>query len=72
MFERIIIESIYNYAIISLINDIISLSLNNNLEWFLTKYLRPTKYKDNLFIYKTKNIWQNFLFKILIVIHIMV
>ena len=64
MFERIIIESIYNYAIISLINDIISLSLNNNLEWFLTKYLRPTKYKDNLFIYKTKNIWQNFLFKI--------
>ena len=64
MYEKIIIENIDNYAIIPLINDIIKISIDYNLEWSLTKYLRPTKYKDNLFIYKIKNIWQNLIFKI--------
>lgn len=30
----------------------------------MNKYLKPTKFKDNLFIYKTKDIWQNLLFSI--------
>ena len=60
--ENIIISNIDNYAIVPLINDVLSLTLNDNLEWSLNKFLRPTKYRSNLFVYKTKDIWQNLLF----------
>ena len=64
MREKITITNIDNYAIVPLIDDIMSIPLNINLEWDLNKYLIPTKYIDNLFVYKTKNIWKNFLFRI--------
>ena len=63
MDNEITITKIDNYAIVSLIKNIISLC-NNNLEWNLNKYLRPNKFYDNLFVYKTKNIWKNYLYRI--------
>ena len=62
--EKIIIKNIDNYAIVPLINDIISRPLYINLEWCLNKYLKPTKFKDNLFIYKTKETWKTMIFDI--------
>ena len=59
--NSITIKNIDNYAIFPLINDIISAPIYINLEWSYNKFLKPNKFKSNLFVYKNKDIWENFL-----------
>ena len=63
--NNIIISNIDNYAFTPLIDSFMLKYNRDKIEMYKNKYLKITKYKDELFVSKTKNIWKNLLFQIL-------
>ena len=62
----IIIDNLDKYVFNSLCPKLISIDLNEDMiDFYKTKYLKPSYYNKDLFVNKKKNVWMEIIFKIL-------
>ena len=63
--KKNIIYNVDDYAFSAFIHSLLFNYDKNKIEWYKNKFLKITKYKDKLFVSKTKKIWKDLIFQIL-------